>query len=64
MGKPVSVVEQPPIGVGGRTFADPRHNGRYMPVMHLKRTQLNMARQAYIVNFTEAIKHAMGTLRQ
>jgi hypothetical protein len=58
------VVEQAPIGVGARTFVDPRRKGRYMPVMHLRHTQLDMARQEYIVNLPKAIKHAMETLRQ
>ncbi len=35
-----------------------------MPVMQLRRTQLDRARQEYIVNFMGAIKHAMGMLRQ
>ncbi len=67
MGKPISVVEQPPIGAGGRIIAGLRNNGRYMnniPIMLLKHMQPGVTRQECIVNSKGFIKHAIGTLRQ
>ena len=64
--KPISA-RQPPIGVGDRTIAGLRNNGRYMniiPIMLLKHMQPGVTRQGYIVNSKWSIKHAIGTLRQ